>query len=154
MIQSPEVVSRTSILDGLSSNQIQKLKECSTVIRFRPGDRLIEQGKRADRFFFIQSGLVSIEVYSPERGPKPLQQVGKGGLLGSSSWIEPHKWQFDARAVEPTEALVFNTRLVKEKCDEDSELSSALLKRFFIAVTQRLDATQKQLMAVYSAKER
>ena len=152
MIQQIDILSHHSILEGLTSSQISALEECAEVVHFSPGERLIEQGKRATQFFLIHSGKVSVEVYSRERGPQPIQQVGAGELLGSSSWVEPFKWQFDARAIEPTEAVVFNTRSVQDKCDEDAELSAALLKRFFIALAQRLDAAQKQLLALYAQK--
>ena len=148
-----QVLSHSSLLDGLTDSQITSLEECANVVSYAPGERLIEQGKRADRFFLIQSGRVSIEVYSPERGPRPIQEVTAGGLVGSSSWMEPYKWQFDARAVEPTEALVFSARLVSEKCESDPELSVALMKRFLTAMAQRLDATQKQLLAVYAGRD-
>jgi len=152
MIQQIDILSEHSILEGLSRPQIAALEECAEIVRFSPGDRLIEQGKRATQFFLIHSGKVSVEVYSRERGPRPIQQVGAGSLLGSSSWVEPFKWQFDARAVEPTVAFVFNTQSVQNKCDADAELSAALLKRFFIALAQRLDAAQKQLLALYAQK--
>jgi len=152
MIQQIASPTRHSILEGLTPAQISALEECASVVTFAPGERLIEQGKRADRFFLIQRGSVSIEVYSRERGPRPIQKVGTGDLLGSSSWVDPFKWQFDARALEPTTALVFNARMVQDKCDADAELSAALLKRFFIALAQRLDAAQKQLLALYAGQ--
>jgi CRP/FNR family transcriptional regulator, cyclic AMP receptor protein len=152
MNQMPDTLSHHALLEGLTSAQIDSLQECAEVINFAPGQRLMEQGRWADRFFLIQRGRVSIEVYSRERGPRPIQEVGAGDLLGSSSWMEPYKWQFDARATEPTQALVFNARMVQRKCDADPELSAALLKRFFIALAQRLDAAQKQLLALYAGR--
>jgi hypothetical protein len=91
-------------------------------------------------------------VYSRERGPRPIETVGAGGLMGSSSWMEPHKWQFDARALVPTRALVFDARSVRDKCAQDAELSAALLKRFFIALAERLDAAQKQILSLYAGR--
>ena len=152
MIEQAGILSQSPLFEGLSSSQITALESCAEVKTFAPGDRLIEQGKRATQFFVIQKGKVSIEVYSRERGPRPIQQVGAGDLLGSSSWLEPYKWQFDARAIEPTAAIAFDARAVQAKCDQDPELSAALLRRFFIALAQRLDAAQKQLLALYAAR--
>jgi CRP/FNR family transcriptional regulator, cyclic AMP receptor protein len=152
MIPSIDKLSHHVVLEGLTPAQIETLESCAEAVQYPTGSRLIEQGRRADRFFLIESGRVSIEVYSRERGPRPIQEVGAGALLGSSSWVEPYKWQFDARAIAPTRALVFNARAVQDKCDADAELSAALLKRFFIALAQRLDAAQKQLLELYAHK--
>lgn len=152
MIEQVGVLSKSPLFEGLSSSQLSALESCTEIRHFAPGDRLIEQGKRATHFFVIQTGKVSIEVYSRERGPQPIQQIGAGALVGSSSWVDPYKWQFDVRATEPTIAIAFDARAVQTRCDEDPELSAALLKRFFVALAQRLDAAQKQLLTLYATR--
>ncbi len=141
-----------SVLDGLTERQVEDLDACAEIVHFSPGERILEQGKRADRFFLIQSGRVSVEVYTPETGPRPIQTLGAGDLLGSSWMTPPYKWQFDARAIDAIDAVQFNAHAVETLCAKDPELSSALMKGFMIAVAQRLDASQRQILTLLAGR--
>ena len=56
----------------------------------------------------IHHGKVVLEAtYVSGEGLIPIQTLGAGEALGWSWLFPPHQWQFSARAVEPTEAVVF-----------------------------------------------
>ncbi len=141
-----------SVLKGLNASHLQALNDCASVVHFKPGEILFERGKESDRFFLIMSGKVNVELYTPERGPRPIQTLGSGDLLGTSWILSPSKWRSDARAVTATEALSFNAHMVREKCATDQQLGYELMSRFFIAISTRLEAAQNQILAMYAGK--
>jgi len=126
---------------------------CASNVRFEPGDFLFREGEEAHSFFFLRSGLVTVELYVPGRGAMQVETVGEGGVIGWSWLIPPYQWHFDARAVEPTRALALDGTCLRSKCDEDHDLGYAILKRFFHLVEQRLEATRVQLIGEFSERK-
>jgi CRP/FNR family transcriptional regulator, cyclic AMP receptor protein len=134
---------------GLDAPYVELLVGCATNVRFDEGAFLFREDDPADRFYLISHGKVALEVAAPGRGHIVVQTVGEGGVVGFSWLFEPHRWQFDARAVEPTTALSLDGICLRGKCEEDTRLGFDLMQRFARVVVQRLQATRLQLMDVY-----
>lgn len=142
-----------SVLQGLTPKQLKDLEGCASLAQFKPDQFIFQQGKTALSFYLIRSGKVNIELYTQERGPRPIQTLGRGDLLGSSWFVPPFQWQADARTMTKTEVIVFDAKCVKEKCEQDPALGYALLTRVFIAISQRLDVAQKKILGLYAKPE-
>ena len=78
-----------------------------------------------------------------------VQTLGAGDVAGFSWLIEPHRWEFDGRAVERVRAVQMDGACLRGKCDEDLRLGYDLMRRFAALATSRLQATRLQLMDVY-----
>ena len=95
------------------------LIECATVERYRSGEPIFKKGYDAERFFLIHHGKVVLEAtYVSGEGLITIQTLGAGEALGWSWLFPPHQWQFSARAVEPTEAVVFEGNALRNKAKE------------------------------------
>jgi hypothetical protein len=92
-----------------------------------------------------------VELLIPNRGYTTLQTVGEGDVLGWSWLLPPYRWRFGARTLQPTRALTFDGKCLRNKCEEDHDLGYELLKRFTFVVTERLEATRLQLLDLYGA---
>ncbi|MEO5719557.1 MAG: hypothetical protein ABIR29_13440 [Chthoniobacterales bacterium] len=73
--------------------------------------------------------------------------VSAGEPLGWSWIFEPYRWQFDARATEPTRALSFSGVLLRQHRDEDRILSHELFKRMCQVMVRRLQHARSRLVA-------
>jgi CRP/FNR family cyclic AMP-dependent transcriptional regulator len=122
---------------------------CGREQRAEPGEHLCREGDPADRFYLILSGVVALEIAVPGRDAVLIETLHDGDLLGWSWLFEPHRWQFDARVVEPAELLVFDGACVRERCEADPALGYAFMQRFAAVMVERLQATRLQLMDVY-----
>ena len=72
-------------------------------------------------------------------------------MLGWSWLIPPYRWRFSARTQQATQALAFDGKFLRAKCEEDHDLGYELLKRFSRVFSERLQATRVQLLDVYAA---
>ena len=113
------------------------------------GVLLAREGETAKTFFLIQAGHVALDLHAPNRGAVPIQTVGPGEIAGWSWLVPPHRWQFDCRAVDPVQGLVFDAEWLREKCDQDHELGYHLLKQLVAVIANRLAATRLQLLDIY-----
>jgi CRP/FNR family cyclic AMP-dependent transcriptional regulator len=131
-------------LTGLSEHHLGTLAGCAMASHFKAGEQIFREGDPANRFYLIKSGQVALETRS-ERGIAPVQTIGAGDVLGWSWLFPPYYWHFDARAIEPTEAVfLYGTRL-REFCEEDHDLGYELMKRTANVVITRLMAARREL---------
>ena len=137
---------------GLDSGYTQFIAGCGANVHFNPGEVIFRQGEPADHFYVLRQGKVSLEVFAPEAGSITVETLGEGEVLGWSWLFPPHKWAFDARALELTRAIALDGRCLREKCDQDPLLGYDLMKRFSRIMVHRLQATRLQLIDLYSPR--
>ncbi len=116
---------------------------------FAPGELIFREGDPANRFYLIHKGKVALESYVRERGTVLIQNIGSGDLLGWSWLFPPYYWHFDARAVEPVEAVFFYGTPLRDECEADHDFGYELLKRMTEVVIKRLQGTRRQLLDSY-----
>ncbi len=133
-------------LKGISSHQHRILSDCAMAMYFNPGEVIFREGDPANRFYLIEKGTVALESYVEGRGMTPIQTIGVGEALGWSWLFPPYFWHFDARALEPIEAIFLYATPLREECECDHELGYELLKRMAEVMLTRLQATRRQLL--------
>lgn len=136
-------------LKGLKKEQIQLLTGCASNVRFEPGQTIFRAGEPATQFYLLRFGKVAIELHSAERGDLILQTLGEGEVVGWSWLVPPHRWVYDARAVELTRAIALDGECLRRKCDENHELGYELLKLFIQVIAGRLEATRLQVINIH-----
>jgi CRP/FNR family transcriptional regulator, cyclic AMP receptor protein len=132
-------------LRGLNSNHLEALAHCAMRVHYSPGDLIFREGDPANRFYLLIKGKVVLETGTGEKHAV-IQAIGKGDVLGWSWLFPPYYSHFDARAVEPTDAMFFYGTRLREMCDADHALGYEMLTRIAKVVIARLVATQKQLV--------
>lgn len=143
-----ENFTRHTIFHGLTPQQLQTLNDCASLVTYQPGDYIFERGKDANRFYLIKSGKINLEIYTQQLGAKTIQTCGPGELVGTSWLTSPTKWKLDARAATNVEVIAFNAYRMLDKCEKDRELGFALMSRFLVSISERLDASQKQILSL------
>lgn len=107
---------------------------------------LFRHGNRADRFYLVSKGEISIEIPAIE-GPKlQLQTLGPGRVLGWSWLIPPYKWHFQARAMEDASLIVMDGAAVLAHCEENPRFGYELFKRFSALMSRRLSEARERMM--------
>lgn len=136
-------------LEGLSARHLQTLLASAMPSRFEVGQMIFREGDLANRFYLILQGAVALETFTRARGKLLIQTLGAGEVLGWSWLFAPFKWHFDARAIEPTEAVFFYGTRLREQCEEDHDLGYELIKRAAQVMMQRLQATRRRLLVAH-----
>jgi CRP/FNR family transcriptional regulator, cyclic AMP receptor protein len=144
-----ELIAAAPLFDGLSAAHLALIAGCGINERFEPGAMLFHEGGQANRFYLIRAGSVALELEAPGRGTLVIETLDAGEVIGWSWLFEPYRWQFDARAREPTGVVAFDGACLRGKCDADHELGYELMRRFAGAIIERLQATRLQLLDVY-----
>ncbi|HEY2160939.1 MAG TPA: cyclic nucleotide-binding domain-containing protein [Solirubrobacteraceae bacterium] len=144
-----ELIAAATVFEGLRPAQLELIAGCGGNEHVREGTFLFKEGERADRFYLIRHGAIALEVHAPGAGSHVVETLGEGEVVGWSWLFKPYRWQFDARAIEPTRMVAFDGACLRGKCDADHELGYQLMQRFAGAMLERLQATRLQLLDIY-----
>jgi len=134
---------------GLDPAHVTLLAGCASNEVFPADSFLFREGHPAQTFYLIREGRLALEIAAPGRGALVVQTLGEGEVAGFSWLIEPHRWEFDGRAVDQVRAVRMDGRCLRGKCEEDPRLGYDLMRRFAALTTRRLQATRLQLLDVY-----
>jgi len=146
--QQISVLAAQPFLRGMPPAQLAKLAELCEHISIPSRERLFDEGSRADRFWLIDAGQVTLDANVPGQGRVIIETLGRGAVIGLSWMLPPYQWRFGAVATQPTQAFVFDAPAVRAACDADPLLGYEISRRFSAAVVQRLQATRARLIEV------
>jgi CRP/FNR family transcriptional regulator, cyclic AMP receptor protein len=133
----------------LAPDQLALIAGCAANVAFPEGAFLFREGDPADMFYLIRIGKVSLEVSAPGHGALTVQTLANGDVAGFSWLLQPHRWEFDGRAVARVLAIRMDGACLRAKCERDPALGYELMRRFSGLAVARLQATRLQLLDVY-----
>lgn len=141
-----DYLSAHAFFPGLDGRFIKFLATSATEIQVKKGHILFHQGKPANKFYLLRSGLVSVQIPALMGPTLEIQTLTSDQLLGWSWLIPPYRWNFQARAMEDTDLLEFDGSAILVHCEEDPKFGYELLKRFAALMSERLDGARQKMM--------
>lgn len=135
---------------GLAQSSVGFLADCANKRKVKEDEVLFSYGAKADRFYIVLSGRVTVEVSAIQGPPLELRNLGPDEILGWSWLIPPYKWHFQARAEESTEVLEFDGEAILARCESDPAFGYDLFKRFSGLMSERLAAAREKMMNEWS----
>jgi CRP-like cAMP-binding protein len=142
------IISKHPFLQGMSPHQLRLLADCAMPAHFDANEVIFREGDPANRFYFLQTGKVALESNVLGKPKALIQTIGAGDILGWSWLFPPYFWHFDARALDPTDAVFIYGTPLREECESDHELGYELMKRLAGVMLKRLQATRWKLLGV------
>ena len=133
-------------LKGMSPEDLSTLALYAMRTEFTPGQLVFKQGDIANRFYLILSGSVALETMAQDRRSVVIQTIGAGEVLGWSWLFQPYTWRFNARAVEPVQAIFFYGTRLRERCEDDLRFGHEMMRRVAEVAVRRLNAIRARLL--------
>ena len=151
MTSETAVLDRCPFFEQFQPKHLEKLMTLSSPIRFREGDILFREGDEASQFYVLLSGRVALEANFGGRQVH-IDTLYGGDELGWSAVLHRQK-QFQARALEAGEALVFEVSRMHDAFDGNPYFGRAFLERLLTVVAERLQNTRQQLAAALAENQ-
>jgi CRP/FNR family cyclic AMP-dependent transcriptional regulator len=145
-----ELLREHGFLVGVSRGTLALLSEAARIVSFDPGALLFREGEDAGTIYLVTRGRVAIEIHAPSLGPIGIDTVEPGHVVGLSWMAAPFRWQFDARALEPVEAVAIDTQHLRERLAVHPEAAAELHQRLSAVLLARLQATRIRLLDLYA----
>jgi CRP-like cAMP-binding protein len=71
-------IGRGGVLAALSDGHREQLLRLAHEVSFEAGERIFDEGGRADRFWIIRSGTAVLDLHVPGRRAAVIETVGSG----------------------------------------------------------------------------
>ncbi|MFJ6939665.1 Crp/Fnr family transcriptional regulator [Streptomyces sp. NPDC101118] len=127
-----------------------RLMGAAREVNFDEGARLFREGGRADRFWIVRTGAVTLDVHVPGRRAAVIESLGPGELVGCSWLFRPYTWRLGAEAATPVRAYEFDAAAVRRLMDADTAFGSALGHWVGQVLAHRLQAARVRLLDLYA----
>jgi len=141
-----DYLSTHTFFSGLDDSYREFLSNSATELQIKKGHVLFKQGDRADKFYLLRKGQVSVQVPALMGPSLEIQTLGEDQVLGWSWLIPPYRWNFLARAVEESDLLEFDGGAILARCAEDPKFGYELFKCFAALMSERLGAARQKMM--------
>jgi CRP-like cAMP-binding protein len=144
------VVTRPGVFGALTKEHHERLMSVAREVSFATGERIFNEGGKADSFWIIHTGTVALDLHVPGRQAPVIDTLGPGRLLGWSSLVPPHHWHLGAEAAGPVRAYEFDAATVREMCRQDPGLEHELCTYVAGLIARRLRSTRMRLLDLYA----
>ncbi|WP_413759866.1 cyclic nucleotide-binding domain-containing protein [Streptomyces sp. MMBL 11-3] len=134
---------------ALPAEHRERLVGVAREASFAAGTRLFEEGGRADRFWIVRTGVVTLDLHVPGRRAAVVETLGHGELIGWSWHFPPYVWHLGAQATHPLRAWEFDARTVRELCAQDPEFGREVAVWVGRVLAHRLQAARTRLLDLY-----
>lgn len=135
---------------ALPTEHRDRLTAFAREVSFPAGTRIFREGGKADRFWVIRTGAVTLDMQVPGRQAPAIEQLGPGDLLGWSWLFPPYTWDLGAEALSPVRATEFDAEGVRQLCRDDKELGYALVLACAEVIAHRLTSARTRLLDLYA----
>jgi len=149
MITAHDLLVAHPFMDGVPDRFLDRMARYSHRVSFHARTRIFSEGGRADRFWLIREGLVSLDTHVPGRGNAVVETIGPGQVLGWSWLFPPYCWHFGATADTSVLAISFDGAGIRALCAAEPELGYELTRRLIQVVVNRMQVTRMRMLDLY-----
>ena len=143
------VLQKHPFVGEFQPQHIEKLSALAKEVQFERDNVIFHEGDECHDFYLIVQGRVALEIEAPGHTFR-VQTLHAGDELGWSAILMGRGKHFQARALQPVQALAFDGATLLDACRADPAFGFALMYRMLGVVSERLQATRLQVLDMYS----
>lgn len=144
-----ERLKKQEIFRLLRPEQVNLLSEASKVTKLKAGEVVYRQGGKADRFYIVLKGQVSLRLPARTVGLSLLiDELREGDLFGACVFAALDAYNLNAQCIEESEILVISVSALRAIMDEDPRIGYAIQARISEIYFKRYVETMEKLQAV------
>ncbi len=149
MKQLENIITNNENFKTLSPEHVKELAGRASIIDLETGAFMFCQDGKADHFYVLTKGSVGLEIHAAGWGTVTMQTLRSGDLLGWSWMFPPYRWHFDAKTLEPSQAIAFDAATVRDKFKKDSDFGYQVMKIVATHMMDRIVAARLQILDLY-----
>jgi CRP-like cAMP-binding protein len=134
---------------GLMPEHCATLASLARRTSFAKDEIIFREGDPKHEFFLLISGRVALEMVVQGKALR-VHNLEAGDELGWSAVLMGGGKRFQARALEPVEALAFDGYKLLDTCRTDNSFGYKIMHRLLGVVSERLQAARLQVLDMHS----
>jgi CRP-like cAMP-binding protein len=136
------------VFSFLLPDQVNTISEAAERVNVKAGDYIYEKGDKAEYFFIVLDGEVTLRV--PGQGGLSLviDQMGKGAVFGGPLGQKRRAYALSAQCSQKAKLLKIEIAVMKKLMDKDMRMGLYLQRHVANAYFNRYIDTMKKLQAI------
>jgi CRP-like cAMP-binding protein len=144
-----EKLKKQDIFRLLRPEQVHRLSEASETVTFKPGEMVYRRGERADRFYIVLKGHVSLRL--PAKGGHLsvlIDELTEGEMFGGCISVHLGTYTLNAQCMEESEILVISVSALRAVMDEDPHIGYVIQSGISRIYFERYIEVMEKLQAI------
>ena len=144
-----EKLKKQDIFQLLRSEQVNLLSEAAEAVRFKAGEMIYARGTRAEHFYIVLKGQVSLRLPGKKAGVSVLiDELTEGAMFGCCISTALDTYVLNAQCTDESEILVLSVSALKAIMDEDPRIGYAIQSGISALYFKRYIDTMEKLQAI------
>ncbi|OIN98709.1 hypothetical protein AUJ66_00425 [Candidatus Desantisbacteria bacterium CG1_02_38_46] len=139
------------ILEALTTEEKEKILKISDKKSYKEGEVIVHEGTPGEEFYILKSGEIIITKGIEGKEDKTLSILEQGDFFGEMSLLDGGPHSANATALKNVEVLSIKRELFENMLKTDYQTASRFLFAVIKVMSERLRATNEELVALYNA---
>jgi CRP-like cAMP-binding protein len=136
------------VFQFLRPDQITAISDVAEVVEYQAGDTIYEKDARADHFFVVLEGQVSLRLPGQSGVSLQVDEVTKGAMFGSCVCFQLIDYSLNAQCTTDSRLLKIESTTLKELMDSDLVLGYTIQTQISRIYFHRYVDTMKKLQSI------
>ncbi|MCW8985634.1 MAG: cyclic nucleotide-binding domain-containing protein [Thermoanaerobaculales bacterium] len=136
------------VFQFLRPEQMKAISDVAEVVEFGAGDTVYEKGSRADHFYVVLDGQVSLRLPGPSGVSIQIDELTKGAMFGSCVCFQLIDYSLNAQCTSASKLLKIESATLKELMDGDLLMGYTIQTQISRIYFNRYIDTMKKLQSI------
>ena len=143
-----EQLDKTEVFQFLRPDQLKMISDVARVELFEAGDTIYEKGARADYFYIVLEGQVSLRLPTRSGVAIQIDELTSGAIFGSCVCFQLADYSLNAQCTLDTRLLKISSTTLKELMDQDLLMGYTIQTQISRIYFQRYIETMNKLQSI------
>jgi CRP-like cAMP-binding protein len=136
------------VFQFLGPDQIRAISDAAEVVEYRAGETVYHQGTRADHFFVVLNGQVSLRLPGRSGVSIQIEELTDGAIFGSCVCFQLVDYSLNAQCTRDSTLLKIESATLKEMMDEDLLMGYTIQTQISRIYFKRYIESMKKLQSI------
>jgi CRP-like cAMP-binding protein len=139
---------KNEVFQFLRPDQVRAISDVAEVKEFTAGDIIYERGAKADHFYVVLSGQVSLRLPSQSGVSIQIDELTEGAIFGSCVCFQLLDYSLNAQCTRDSKVLKMESTTLKEMMDQDLLMGYTIQTQISRIYFNRYVETMKKLQSI------
>jgi len=144
----PDRLDKNEVFQFLRPDQVRTISDVAQVVDFEAGETIYERGAKADHFFVVLQGQVSLRLPGTSGVSIQIDELTEGAVFGSCVCFQLVDYSLNAQCTRDSKILKIESATLKELMDEDLLMGYTIQTQISRIYFNRYIQTMKKLQSI------
>jgi CRP-like cAMP-binding protein len=144
----PDRLDKHEVFQFLRPDQVRAISDVAQVMELAAGETIYERGSKADHFFVVLEGQVSLRLPGQSGVSIQIDELTEGAVFGSCICFQLVDYSLNAQCTRDSKLLKIQSATLKELMDEDLLMGYTIQTQISRIYFNRYVETMKKLQSI------